>query len=147
MSAGLSPAIEAGAGDVESAIRHNLAAWEREMWHLVSAYQGPPGAYVVSAQIQPKGDLVALALSNNTVELSPLTEQPAKPRSTLPHDSVVLQLDFTADGRRLLTRTRSSLPTTARPAPPSASPNTALMTSSLGAILTSLPSRVRPTIV
>jgi WD40 repeat protein len=109
MSAGLPPAIEAEASDVESAIRHNLASWEREMWPLKAIYQGPPDTYVASARIQPRGDLVALALANNTVELWPLAKPPEKQRKPLAHESIVLQLDFSADGRRLLTRTRSSV--------------------------------------
>jgi WD40 repeat protein len=109
MSAGLPPAIDAEAHDVESAIRHNLAAWEREQWPLQAIDQGPPGVHVVAAQIQPRGNLVAVSLSNGAVELWPLGDQLPAERKRLAHESTVEQVEFSADGRRLLTRTRRAV--------------------------------------
>jgi WD40 repeat protein len=109
MTAGLLPAIEADASDVESAIRLNLAAWEREMWPLQSIDEVPKGAFVVGARIRPGGDLLALALSNNTVELRSVGDGANSDPKKLKLDSLVSQIEFSADGRRLLTRTQTAV--------------------------------------
>ena len=90
--------------------RYKLATWDCEMWHLKTLYQGPPGAYVVAALIQPKHKHVALALSNNTVELRTLEEGPCSEWKPISLDSYArCNSVFSADGRRLLTRTQSSV--------------------------------------
>lgn len=108
MVAGLEPAQDAQAADIEEALRFNIAAWQREMWPLRERYQGPTGTYVIAGRVQPHGGLVAIAFANNQVELRPRPGQRAESRQ-LPHESVVLQLDFDVKGERLLTRTAKTV--------------------------------------
>jgi WD40 repeat protein len=107
MIAGLEPAAAAGAADVEEAIRFNLAAWERVLWHLRDIRMGPAGSHVWTARPSPDGHTVAVALSNNTVEIWPLDEGPeAVPPLT--HNAPVAAMEFSADGHWLLTQTSTT---------------------------------------
>jgi WD40 repeat protein len=104
MIAGLQPATDAGASDVEEAIRFNLAAWERELWHLRDIRMGREGSHVWTARASPDGHTIAVALSNNTVELWPVDDRPAA-IPPLPHKAPVAAMEFSADGHWLLTQT------------------------------------------
>jgi WD40 repeat protein/serine/threonine protein kinase len=108
MIAGLEPAAAAGAGDVEEAIRFNLAAWQRETWHLRDIRMGPDANHVSTVRPSPDGQSLAVALSNNTVEIWPLDDRPA----TVPplvHNAPVAAMEFSADGHWLMTQTRQAV--------------------------------------
>ena len=103
---GLEPASEAGAADLESAIRFNLAAWQHDLWQLREVHQGMTGVHVSVTKLSPDGRMLAVAYTNNAVELWSLGDRKVMERHSLAHDSAVVQLEFSDDGRRLLARTQ-----------------------------------------
>jgi WD40 repeat protein/tRNA A-37 threonylcarbamoyl transferase component Bud32 len=102
----LDGAAKAEDADLESAIRFNVAAWQTQLWSLSNYREGPAGARLSVAALSPRGAVLAVALTNDTVELWDLRDgQDGQALHTLPHGEAVKGLDFSGDGGRLLTRT------------------------------------------
>jgi WD40 repeat protein len=76
------------------------------MWQLRIVQEGPVGAHVSVARVSPDGKTLAVAYSNNLVELWHLGDDQRGERRPLVHDATVVQLEFSSDGRRLLARSR-----------------------------------------
>jgi WD40 repeat protein len=103
-------AVEAGDADLESAARFNMAAWEREMWRLQAIMPMPEGTLAWKAVLHPRNPLMAVALANKTAQLwSVAANGERQILHTLPHDGVVVDLQFNSDGNLLLTRTEQSV--------------------------------------
>ena len=102
----LSIAIEAGDTDLESVARFNVSAWEREMWRLQSILQAPEGTRYGRVVFNPRNQQMAVGLTNKTVQIWD-TADAGKERilHSLSHDGIVWDLQFSSDGKLLLTRT------------------------------------------
>jgi WD40 repeat protein/tRNA A-37 threonylcarbamoyl transferase component Bud32 len=102
----LDGAFKAPDADLESAIRLNVAAWQTQLWSLSNYREGPSGARVSAAALSPRGSLLAVALTNDTVQLWDLRDGPdGQALHTWPHGEAVKALAFSGDGGRLLTQT------------------------------------------
>jgi WD40 repeat protein/tRNA A-37 threonylcarbamoyl transferase component Bud32 len=97
----LASAVQAQDGDLESAIRLNLAAWEAQLWSLRTYREG-----VSAAAVSPRGSLLAVVLAKDTVELWDLRDgHEDQTLHSLPHGEAVKALAFSGAGGRLLTWT------------------------------------------
>jgi WD40 repeat protein len=102
----LDRAVQAEDGALESAVRYNIAAWQRQQWSLRAMVDDPSGGQVGAAALSPDGATVAVALPNQTVQLWDAgSGREGQLLHALPHGEAVRELSFSADGRLLLTRT------------------------------------------
>jgi WD40 repeat protein len=102
----LAAAVEAGDADLESVVRFNLAAWERQNWRLRAVLPAPPGTWVSGAALSPQGTVLAVSLANAATELWDARDNSSgRVLRRLNHEGLVVGLSFSADGRHLLTRT------------------------------------------
>lgn len=110
----LAAAMEAGDEDLESAVRFNLAAWERQIWRLRAALSPPDGVRVINAALNAEGTLVAVALTNQTVQLWSAAEgKEGQLQHVLSHAEGAnvrgIDVHFSADARLLMTRTEKAV--------------------------------------
>jgi WD40 repeat protein len=100
MAHGLDIAEQAGASDLERALRVNLNAWQTQLHALAGSLAH--GGAVNAVAFSPDGRLLAAASDDNTVRLVDLvTGVPAE--AALVHSDRVSGLRFAADGKALLT--------------------------------------------